>query len=402
MKSTSEILERINQNSKEHKDGVYTRLYRYLLRDDEYINTYKDLYKNKVITKMEIEKINNMIIKLKNVEYIPNPSKVVCIKKNDEIRNVYIPSLSDELLQNVIAQFLEAIYEPLINLNTNNFYVLNRIKKEFGGVRYFFRGDIGKIDQPKLITILQKKIKDSKFINIIRSLLKSEYFDNYYFLNRKYKLNKLFYILESIYLSEFDESIESVKKEFYQNCALKNRDGIIRIKKFCYVRCKNMFLIGIYASESECNVTKLKLEELFIKKHRGNIKEHFMQLSMEATDFLDYHIRVNNKKEIELLVPFNTKIKKWLFDKKIVIQKKENGQLFPVDRANIGYLSDEKIISMYKSEVSGILKYYRLAVNRNILNYYCYLMKYSCLKTIARKHKTSLKKAIEKYRGVFK
>ncbi len=35
-KPTSDILERIYKNSSEHKDGVYTRLYRYLLRDDIY------------------------------------------------------------------------------------------------------------------------------------------------------------------------------------------------------------------------------------------------------------------------------------------------------------------------------------------------------------------------------
>ena len=33
MKPTSEILERIAKSSKEHKDGVFTRLYRYLLRE---------------------------------------------------------------------------------------------------------------------------------------------------------------------------------------------------------------------------------------------------------------------------------------------------------------------------------------------------------------------------------
>ena len=34
MKPTSEILERIEKCSSEHKDGVFTRLYRYLLRED--------------------------------------------------------------------------------------------------------------------------------------------------------------------------------------------------------------------------------------------------------------------------------------------------------------------------------------------------------------------------------
>jgi len=406
MKSTSEILERISQNSKEHRNGIYTRLYRYLLRDDIYINTYKNLYKNKSITNIEIEKINDLINKLKNVEYTPNPSKSILIKKNNEIKRIFIPSLSDILLQDVIAQFLEAIYEPLINFNTNRFNVLNRVRKEFGGVRFFIRGDIETIERSDLIVILQKKIKDSKFINIIRKFLKSEYIDNYYFLNKNYKRNKLFYILEAIYYSEFDESIEDIKKEFYKNSMSNDKynNGIIKVKKFCYVRCNNTFLIGIYADKEECNFVKLKLEKLFIEKYRINRKEQFLQLiiSTESIEFLDYIIKINNKKEIELLIPFNTKIKKWLFEKGIVIQKKETGQLFPIDRGKIGYLSDNKIISVYKSEMNKVLKYYNLANNRSILKFYCYLMKYSCLKTIARKHKTTLKKTIEKYRYLLK
>ena len=40
MKPTSEILERIAKSSTEHKDGVFTRLYRYLLREDIYYAAY--------------------------------------------------------------------------------------------------------------------------------------------------------------------------------------------------------------------------------------------------------------------------------------------------------------------------------------------------------------------------
>ena len=43
MKPTSEILERIEKCSSEHKDGVFTRLYRYLLREDIYYAAYQKL-----------------------------------------------------------------------------------------------------------------------------------------------------------------------------------------------------------------------------------------------------------------------------------------------------------------------------------------------------------------------
>lgn len=44
MNPTSEILERVNKSSSEHHDGVFTRLFRYLLREDIYFAAYQKLY----------------------------------------------------------------------------------------------------------------------------------------------------------------------------------------------------------------------------------------------------------------------------------------------------------------------------------------------------------------------
>lgn len=46
MNPTSEILERVNKSSSEHHDGVFTRLFRYLLREDIYFAAYQKLYAN--------------------------------------------------------------------------------------------------------------------------------------------------------------------------------------------------------------------------------------------------------------------------------------------------------------------------------------------------------------------
>ena len=46
MNPTSEILERVNKSSSEHHDGVFTRLFRYLLREDIYLAAYQKLYAN--------------------------------------------------------------------------------------------------------------------------------------------------------------------------------------------------------------------------------------------------------------------------------------------------------------------------------------------------------------------
>lgn len=47
MQPTTEILERISKDSLAHKEEVFTRLYRYLLRPDIYYQAYQRLYTNK-------------------------------------------------------------------------------------------------------------------------------------------------------------------------------------------------------------------------------------------------------------------------------------------------------------------------------------------------------------------
>lgn len=126
MKTTCEILERMQKNSTEHKDGVYTRLYRYLLREDIYYVAYQRLYSNKGATTKGVDNdtadgfgqvyVQDLITQLKNGTYKPKPSRRVYIEKaNGKKRPLSIPSFRDKLLQEVIRMFLEAIYEPIFS-----------------------------------------------------------------------------------------------------------------------------------------------------------------------------------------------------------------------------------------------------------------------------------------------
>jgi len=88
------------------------------------------------------------------------------------------------------ANFLEAIYEPIFSDNSHGFRpnrschtALKQASCYFGGSAWFVEGDIkgcfDNIDHDKLIQILERKIKDSKFINIIRSFLKAGYIEDF-------------------------------------------------------------------------------------------------------------------------------------------------------------------------------------------------------------------------------
>lgn len=138
--------------------------------------------------------------------------------------------------------------------------------------------------------------------------------------------------------------------------------------------------------------------------------------SSECARFLGYDIRVRksqaikckhsgNRKikkrtlngSVELLVPLNDKIHKFIFSKKIAVQKNDR-TLFLVHRKYLISSTDLEIVTIYNAELRGICNYYSLSVNFNKLSYFAYLMEYSCLKTIASRHKSSISKVIGKYR----
>jgi len=132
MKPTSEILERIEKCSSEHKDGVFTRLYRYLLREDIYYAAYQKLYANKGATTQGIDDdtadgfsdfyVKELIQSLKDGTYKANPVRREYIpKKNGKLRPLGIPSFRDKLLQEVVRMILEAIYEPVFDSHSHGF-----------------------------------------------------------------------------------------------------------------------------------------------------------------------------------------------------------------------------------------------------------------------------------------
>ena len=101
---------------------------------------------------------------------------------------------------------------------------------------------------------------------------------------------------------------------------------------------------------------------------------------------------------VELLIPFRDKIEKYLFTKGAVKQRPDNGKLEPVARIDLTRNTDLEIVATYDAESRGLCNFYYLASNYRNLNYFSYLMEYSCLKTLAWKHKCKLSKIYDKYR----
>lgn len=90
----------------------------------------------------------------------------------------------------------------------------------------------------------------------------------------------------------------------------------------------------------------------------------------------------------ELLIPME-RIEKFMYDHEIVIRRKD-GKLIPWQRNSMADLTDIEIVDTYNSQTRGICNYYSIASIFSKLMYFVYLVEYSCLKTLVKKHKTRI------------
>ena len=488
MKPTSEILERIAKCSSDHQDGVFTRLYRYLLREDIYYAAYQKLYANNGATTRGTDDdtadgfseryVQKLIQELRDGTYRAKPVRRENIpKRNGKLRPLGIPSFRDKLLQEAVRMILEAIYEPTFDKHSHGFRpnrschtALRQLSSEFTGVTWFIEGDIkgcfDNIDHETLIAILGRKIKDSKFLNIIRQFLKAGYIENWKY-HATYSGTPqggiCSPILANIYLNELDRKFAEISERFAKpRSALRApeydtmsremkkisywidhtedaeaRAELIRQykelqneirhlpakpadnKKFTYVRYADDWLAGVCGTKQECEELKAEISEFLSTELKLTLSEEktLITHSSENVRFLGYNICVRRSQEVRgrrmkngtwrkmrslngkvaLTVPHLDKIEHFMFEKG-VIRQKPDGKFQPIHRSKLLNMSDVEILQHYNAEARGLCNYYNLACNYHTLDYFCYLMEYSCLKTIANKHKSSVRKIIRQYK----
>ena len=478
-----EILTKLQENSKKNHDEVFTRLYRYLLRPDIYYVAYQHLYSNKGAGTKGVTDdtadgfseiyIENIIEALKNEMYQPKPVRRTYIKKsNGKMRPLGLPVFTDKLIQEAIRMILEAIYEPIFSDYSHGFRparschtALAQIKKEFTGARWFIEGDIkgcfDNINHAVLVEIINQKIKDARFLKLIRSFLKAGYMEDWKYHETYSGCPQggiISPILANIYLNELDRHVMKIKKEFdvatkarytpeYTKLVglrqrlhnkIKNSNGIEREKlieeyktataqmlklpakqcddkKIKYVRYADDFLIAVNGNRQDCENIKQELTEFINTTLKMELSQEKTMITHSNTParFLGYDVRVRRDQQIkpkgkfktrsmnnkvELSIPFKDKIEKFLFSNGIVKQRSDNGKLEPIHRPQLLNRTDLEIVTIYNAELRGICNYYGLASKYNKLIYFNYLMEYSCLKTLAGKHRSKVSKIRAMYK----
>lgn len=323
------------------------------------------------------------------------------------------------------------------------------------------KGCFDNINHAVLVGLLSNKIKDARITKLIYKFLKAGYLENWQYHKTYSGTPQggiISPLLANIYLHELDKFVMKLKSEFdtpgvgqitpeYRELHNEikrlshrltkvtgeeremvlaeyksKRQKLMTIpctaqtdKKLKYVRYADDFLIAVKGNREDCQWIKSKLAEFIGDTLKMELSEDktLITHSSKCARFLGYDVRVRRSGKIkrggpghvkmrtlnggvELLVPLNDKIRQFIFTKGVAIQK-EDGSMFPVHRKYLIGLTDLEIVSVYNAELRGICNYYGMASNFCKLHYFTYLMEYSCLKTLASKHKTSLSKIIDKF-----
>lgn len=371
MQPTTEILERISKDSLTHKEEVFTRLYRYLLRPDIYYQAYQRLYTNKGASTKGINqdtadgfseaKIEKIIQSLADETYQPTPVRRTYIAKKSnpkKKRPLGIPTFTDKLVQEALRMILEAIYEPLFLDCSHGFRpkrschtALDKLKYQFGGVRWFVEGDIkgcfDNINHDALVGFIGSKVKDARIVKLVYKFLKAGYLEDWVY-HKTYSGTPqggiLSPLLANIYLHELDKFVMQLKDEFdtpekgkitpeYRELhnRIKNlcyhidrKNGVEREsmiaecktlrkqllktpctaqtdKKLKYIRYADDFIIGVKGSKEDCQWIKSKLSEFIGQTLKMELSEEktLITHSSECARFLGFDVRVRRCEKVK-------------------------------------------------------------------------------------------------------
>lgn len=300
---------RLTSISNNKVNGKVCDLYTLLWNDAIWYQAYQNIYSNHgafskgigedTLDKMDKERIFDIINSIKSKEYEPTPVRRVLIpKSNGKMRPLGIPNGTDKLVQEVCRMILEAVYENKFSDSSHGFRpnrschtALKEIYK-WTSIKWWIEFDIEKcfdrIDHNILMSILERKIDDKRFLSIIRKFLKAGYIENWKYektLSGTPQGGIISPILTNIYLNELDTFIEN--------------------------KCK---LINSTISERKC--TK---EYYDISTKLGNARRGLSSYKTKIHDILDY---VNTT--LNILAEKDTKI--WqCINRAIEVRKNSDG-----------------------------------------------------------------------------
>ena len=372
MEKSERVLKALSDHS-QSSDYKYERLYRYLFSEEMFAVAYQRIYAKqgnmtpgtdgKTIDEMSLERIERLIVSLKDESYQPHPARRVYIpKKNGKKRPLGIPSFEDKSVQEVVRLLLEAIYEGHFEGTSHGFRphrschtALGMIQKSFAGAKWFIEGDIkgffDNIDHNVLISILRERISDERFLRLIRKFLNAGYVEDWKY-NKTYSGTPqggiISPMLANIYLDKFDKYIKEYaakfrkgdrrsinpeywrlnnKKNWLKKKLQKTSDEQIRksylyeiaqlskqmlstphkdamdadFRRMQYVRYADDFLISVIGSKSECETIKADITQFMREQLKLELSDEktLITHAQDKAKFLGYEIFIRKSDAVK-------------------------------------------------------------------------------------------------------
>ena len=189
-------------------------------------------------------------------------------------------------------------------------------------------------------------------------------------------------------------------------------------KRVQYNRYADDFLIAVNGSKEDAQSIKEQVRVFLEDKLKLIMSEEKTHVthSSEKVRYLGYDIRVSRSQDtkrtkkglqrvwygkVQLYMPKEKWIAKLRDYGAFKIKKDEAGKEIwkPIHRGALMHLDEVAIISKYNSEIRGLYNYYRMAINVCNLDKFHFIMRGSCLKTLASKYNSSVMKMYKKYKS---
>lgn len=467
------------------KGLVAKDLFRVICIPDIWFVAYTNIYANKgavtagvdeddTLDGMSPSRIRRIIASIKEDTFRPTPVKRVPIPKKDGgVRPLGIPTGTDRLVQEVMRIALEHVYEPSF-LNTSHGFrperschtALRQTKTVCTAVKWFVEFDIkgffDNVSHAHLVSLIERKIDDKRFIRLLRRFLKAGYMEKqewYPTYSGMPQGGVISPLLSNIYLHELDQFVASLAEQFNkgkrrtanpvynritrQMLALRkeiDEEGVTpdklnefktlererlkiprsiqdddKFKRLVYCRYADDFIFGVNGTHQEAKDLLLKTESYL----RDNLhldlspEKTCVQRATKGIEFLSYGIKTQYNDKVKKIKTHGRHAKTRTVNGAIVLTVPQHKvrdfckfhnygdyqRKRPLHRPKLLFASEAEIIHTYNAELRGFANYYGLARDMKIsLSLLFFIGAGSLFGTFANKRKSSKMQVINDLR----